>query len=479
MKYPRLYNGVRLLGEGPCLKNVERIDSGAFSMIQSMAHSGLQVDLEHFAKLEKQLGSDMEQVTEKVHEITGYWCNIDSPEQISDLLFKKLGLKQARPKFTRGSSLSDSPQESTDYETLVAIQHDHEVIPLILEHKELSKLKGTYVSPMPRLAIRVRANEYRLFPNFNTTRIAAGRLVAKNPNLLAMPSRTERGRDIRRGFICNPGWVYLTVDVSQIHVRLGAHMSEDENLIRVYQNEEDIYSDFATVAFKLKDERYRDEKGKWQYPTVDKMDHRYPAKTCILASIYEVSAGGLLEQMPIVCANCNWFSLSIAHPKYTPHTCGKFVPLWNEDNCQDLINKFYIRYPGIMQERMRVHGLARRNGYIWDMWGRLLHLPAVRSVHQWIVSAALREAGNFPYLGGEQGVMKLIMAEVQDQIEMGLEEVVKPALQVHDELIFTCREDVAEEFGEYVIEVSRKSVPFLVPIKAGAAIANSWGELEK
>src|SRR5580700_663377 len=112
-----------------------------------------------------------------------------------------------------------------------------------------------------------------------------------------MPSRTERGRDIRKGFTTRSGWVYVSVDESQIEVRLAAHSSGDPGLIRVYEEEEDVYSDFAITAFRLQDTRHKSD-GTWHYPSVGRMEHRYPAKTCILATIYDVSAGGLLEQMP-------------------------------------------------------------------------------------------------------------------------------------------------------------------------------------
>lgn len=443
----RLYNGVRLLGSGPSVRNIQKIDAGAMPMIQAMARTGLQVDLDHFVKMETALVRDMEQITEDVKSITGYYVNLDSGDQVSELLFKKLKLKQARFKLTRSGD-----RESVEDEVLKAIQHDHPVVPKILAYKEFSKLLGTYVRPIPKLARRV-GGVYRLFPNFTTTRVPSGRLACKAPNLLAMPSRTDRGRDIRRGFVTDTDWSFVSIDESQIEVRLAAHSSSDPGLIKVYENEEDVYSDFAITAFKLRDGRHRGDTGEWRYPHVDRLKHRYPAKTCILAAIYDVSAKGLLEQMPPGLG-------------------------WTEQACQDLINSFYLKYPGVIEDRRRYHRMARKFGFIWDMWGRILHVAAVRSVHPWVAGSALREVGNFPYQSGAQGTIKLTMAAVWDDLK-GTEDVIHPLLQVHDELLFECREDVADDLIQLVKWRFETCAPLRVPIVASGAKAANWGSLEK
>lgn len=478
----RLYGGVRIV-DRPCPKNVARLDSGAMPLIQKMAERGLQVDLNHFAALEKTLTADMERVTEEVHQLTGYYVNLGSGDQVADLLFKKLGLKQARPKLT-----SSGDRESVEDEVLTAIQHEHPVVPLCQNYKEYEKLRGTYVRPMPRLARRIGFGKWRMYPNFRTTRVPSGRLSCSDPNLLAMPTRTERGRDIRRGFITDEGWVYVSVDESQIEVRIAAHRSRDPGLISVYQNEEDIYSDFATTAFSLEDKRYRSESGKWKYPTVDPTHHRRPAKTCVLASIYDVTAGGLEEQMPVVCANCLKPTVCADcadgkpkdQHKCEKHTCSRFRPLWIEGKCQDLINAFYLKYKYLLRMRKADHQFMLHNAYICDMWGRMQHITAVRSVHPWVVNSALREGCNLPMQGGAQGTIKIAMAAVNDDLEQGtLLEVVQPLLQVHDELVFECREDLADDLISMVKYRFETLIPLNVPLKASGAKAASWGSLEK
>lgn len=468
MKPQRCYGGVRYLGgTGPSLKNIAELDAGAIPMILHMAQRGLQVDLSHFARMHTVLTTDMDRITEEVRTLTGQYTNLDSGPQVSHLLFKTLGLKQARLKLTNSGD-----REAVDDEVLVAIQHDHPVVPLILEYKELSKLDGTYVKPMPKLARRTAFGQWRMFPNFNTTRIPSGRLACKEPNLLAMPNRTERGREVCEGFITDPGWVYLSVDESQIEPRVVAHRSGDNALRGVYENQEDIYSDFAIAAFKIKDERYRDQTGEWKYPGVDKKSQRFPAKTCILASIYDVTAKGLLEQMPTVCRNC--------HKEATLHDCDHFQPFWDEPKCQALIDSFYKKYPGILTMRRQDHQRALKHGFLWDDWGRILHVQAVYSKLKWVVSSALREAGNFPIQSTAQGTVKLTMAAVHDDmLESSMHDVAHPLLQIHDELLFECREDVAEELAAHAAYRFETCVRLDIPIKSSSAQAVCWGKLPK
>lgn len=439
-------------------------------MIHYYQQRGMQVDLGHFARMEKALTEDMDRITEEVRDLTGRYTNLDSGDQVSALLFKHLGLKQVRPKFTKSGK-----RESVENEVLVAVQHQHPVVAKILDFKEFSKLKGTYVVPMPKLAQRTVFGQWRMFPRLGDTRIPSGRLNCKEPNLLAMPNRTERGREICEGFITDDGWVFVSVDESQIEPRTVAHRSQDPALMDIYFNEEDIYSDFAIQAFHLEDQRYKALDGVWTYPGVHKKLHRFPSKTCILAAIYDVTNVGLLEQMPVVCQTCG------QEASHHVSTCAAFVPAWTEDNCQDILNVFYRTYPGILSMRKQDHARARKFGYLWDEWGRILHVAAVRSMLEWVVSAALREAGNFPIQSTAQGTVKLVMAQVLDDLRDGqmLGSVVHPLLQVHDELLFEARQDVADELAGHVQHRFEHCVELRVPIKAGTAQGPTWGALPK
>lgn len=487
MKTQRLYNGVRLFPErtAPCPSNVWRIDAGAMPMIARMAKTGLMVDLAHFERMDKTLTADMDRATEEIHTLSGYWINPGSGDQVADLLFKKMGLKQAKVKMT-----TSGDRESVEDAVLTAIQHQHPVVGKCLEYKEYEKLRGTYVRPMPKLAKRLGFGEWRMYPNFRTTRVPSSRLACSDPNLLAMPSRTARGRQIREGFITKTGRKIVSVDESQIEMRAAAHRSKDPNLCKVYRERQDIYSDFAITGFGLKDERYKGEDGKWKYPTVDKESHRRPAKVGVLASIYRVTAGGLQEQMPVICRNCNKPGTCLKCEQDKPHSmpdecvmhdCGRFSPLWVEANCQDLLNRLFMRYSGLVRMMIDDDAYMRKHAYIVDSWGRIWHRTAVRSVLEWVVQTCLREGGNFPMQSLAQGTVKITMAAVDDDLErLGMyEDAVAPLLQVHDELLFDCDEDVAEELGQLVKHRFETCCELEVPIEAGVAIADTWGSLEK
>lgn len=501
-----LYNGVRFPMTGPCLSNIERMDLGYIPIMNHMMRTGLPVDLNHFAKMDTILTAKMDELTEKVRDITGYYCNLGSSDQVAELLFKKMKLKQARIKMTKAGD-----RESTDYEVLIAIQHDHEAVPSIIEYKEVEKLRGTYVRPIPKLASRSRFGEWKLYPNLAQSRVPSGRNNCKEPNLLAMPNRTKLGREVCKGFVAPSGWCYLSVDVSQLEPRWSTHLSQDPSLIRIYRNNEDIYSDFAIAAFKLEDQRYlcmgwaRSQTNRyqtklaqalareggqtlypcdnpehsgptWHYPGVHKKDHRFPAKTCILASFYEVSDEGLLEQMPVVCTNCG-----IESTKHDKSKCGHFQSHWTAPLCQELIDAFGMTYRDVIRMRVKQHNYAKRYALSCDLWGRILHVTAVRSIHQWVVSAALREAANFCIQSGGRGLVKLGESQIYDDFKAGkmLGNIIDPVLDVHDEILTLCRETDREEMGYHMINVFENCVPLSVPIKAGMAFAPTWGELPK
>lgn len=458
-----------MLGEGPSMRNVARLDAGALPMVHAMQTRGIQVDLTHFATMERVLIQDMERITTEVQAVAGHYVNLASGPQVSTFLFKELGLTQARVKFTKSGD-----RESVENEVLVAIQHQHPVVAKILEFKTLDKLRGTYVVPIPKLAKRTAFGTWRIYPRFKTTRIPSGRFAAADPNLLAMPNRTKRGKEVCKGFITAPGWKFVSCDLSQIEPRVVAHRSQDPNLMAVYHNKEDIYSDLAIPAFKLADSRYQDDDG-WHYPSVDKEKHRRPSKTTTLASIYRVTNKGLAEQMPVICKHCG-----VASVDHLTEGCTTFESLWNEDNCQDIINAFYLRYSRISTMQRIDDARARKFGYVWDEFGRLLHITAVRSVHEWVVSAALREGGNMPVQGTATGCLKLSMAQIQDELANGVYgSIWYPLLPIHDEILSEVRESEAEEIGEYICEVFRNCVRFRVPLEAEWAISDTWGQLVK
>ncbi len=447
----RCHGGVRYLGErGPSIANVRRLDNGALPWIEAAASSGIQVDVGHFERLARELELEMDSLTQEVQRQTGKYTNLGSSQQVSELLFKHMGLKQARKKLTKSGL-----RESSDEEVLDAIKHDHPVIPLILDFRECQKLKGTYCEPIITLARRCPDGTWRLFQHFKHTRVPTGRYAMEEPNLLAIPAHSKRAVHLRLGFITRTGWKIVTVDLSQIEMRIAAHRCNSEQLIKIYLDDADVYSEFAITAFHLDPTKYQDEHRKWIYPAVNKEEHRFPAKTAVLASLYRVTAPGLLAQMPV----------------------GKG---WTENKCQDLLNAFLIKFHEILAYCKIDDMRARRWLMAWDMWGRMLHTPGVKSALPYVIAESLRSLGNHPYQGGACGVFKLGMAQTHALWEgCNLQEVIHPLLPIHDELLYECREDVAEEWVHQVSREFENTVRLRVPIKTSGDIADTWGLIKK
>jgi DNA polymerase-1 len=176
--------------------------------------------------------------------------------------------------------------------------------------------------------------------------------------------------------------------------------------------------------------------------------------------------------MPIVCANCGL--------EATKHTCKNFNSFWTEDKCQVLIEAFYVKYYGIMEDRRKIHAIARKYGYIWDMWGRIMQTAGALCYLPYIVAEVLRGAANFPYQAGAQSTIKLVMAQAHDEFTKSkMYAICKPVLQIHDELLFLVKRQFAREIGEYLVSLFENCCELRVPIKAGMAIADTWGALVK
>lgn len=434
----RLWNNVKYPNK-PDVDNINAVDMGAMPMIMAMTRRGMKIDPCHFKNYSKWLKEDMDRVTEEVHAVSGHYINVGSGDQVADLLFNKLGIKPPKNiKLTKSGA-----RYTVNDKTLEGMKKNHTVIVLIQDYRERSKLDGTYCEPIPTFA----GLDNRLHPRFKTTRVGSGRLAAEDPNLLAIPTRSELGRKIRKGFIPEKGWVYGTIDLSQIEIRVMAHQCRCAGMMDTFLHNGDIHTETAMRMFRIADAK-----------DVDKESQRTPAKITGLGVMYDMSAQGLYEQMILAGAYG-----------------------WTVDRCEGLIRDWFGMYPEILNERMTRHLRARRYGYVWDGFGRIRDIPEVKSVFQWVVSGGLREAGNFPTQGEAQAIMKLCMAKIQTVlVESAFKGEVYPLLQVHDELIFELQEPIARDFLEEAKQIIQNIVPFYaVPIDSNYAIGETWGDLKK
>lgn len=460
------YNSV-IFADRPNLDNIAKVDLGAIGMIRQFQSNGLRIDRKHFEDYSKWLNGECEMLSDIVSTHVGKRLNIGSPEQVADLIFGHLGIKQTgRVQMTKGSD-KKAPRPKVDDDVLEKLKHKHPCITLIQDFRERKKLAGTYCD-----AILKRADGDRLHPTFKDTTVETGRLSAKDPNVLAIPIRSALGKRIREGFIADKGCELATIDLSQIEMRVGAHDSNCANMIKGFQDDIDIYwvtaklmynipeRDFQTllrIGKQVKAKTATEQDAKWY--AGEASTKRFAAKTTTLLMIYDGQAATLLNE----------FLVSGALD-------------WDEPRCERVIKDWYAAYFEVKTRRFEHHRRAKRFGYVWDWFGRIRRIPQVRSVHPYVVSEGLRGAGNLSGQGTAQGIIKLAMAEIEDKRNRSrhFRSGVMPLLQVHDELLFQCRKELTDEWMELCKVTIQGTVPgFRVPIKSGWAKGERWADLEK
>lgn len=457
----------------PSMANVRRIDLGCLPMLNTMHQVGIRADVPHFQALGRKLTAALGEIDFDIATLVGGdmpGFKPTSPMQVAELLFGRYKLKPpGRQRITK------SGWGTTADETLSSIENQHPIVGRILDHRELSKLLSTYVLPMP---LMVDADG-RLRTIFKPTRTRTGRLSSGDrkqgkPNLQNIPTRGDWGAEVRNGFLARPGYVLVSLDLSQIEMRLAAHMSGDEAMIRVFLQGLDIHNQTAIAMFQLEASRIlylarldaREELEKCKLMSDSersewksfKHTYRLPAKTLGFGVLYGVSDIGLQGQ--ILAAK---------------------GPLLTQAECTDYIERWFAAYPLIRVWMYLQYSRARRFGMTWTAFGRPRLIAEARSVLEEKQGAGDREAGNHGIQGTAADMLKIDMAElgpVVDHFNYISPDSVWPLLQIHDELIFECRKDVAGEFAAWGREVMRTAVPLVVPVDSSADMAERWGQLK-
>lgn len=424
------------------LANVLDLDMGATPMILEMRRSGILVDLARLASVERRIRDEKDQLEAEIHAEAGRRFNIDSDDQVAEFLFGDLGLSASGLKRTKKKK-----RPSVAKDELEKIAYLHPIVSKILDYNQRSTLLSNFCAVIPRF---VRPDG-RVYPDFRITRVPSGRLACQEPNLMAIPVRTELGREIRGCFVAEDGWVFAAVDFSQIEMRLSAHESGDPKLKDCFFAGDDIHWRTAEAVYG------RAREG------LSKMGHRDPCKNCGFGILYGISALGLLSQI-------------IAR--------GGDRERWNEEAAQGLIDQWFEIYGmvwrWIQQQRMR----ARKTGMVWDIFGRPRKVAGVWSVHQRVVEEAYRYVGNHPIQSGAQGIIKIAMLDLWEMAEElrwgmgGWGGFVRFLLQIHDELIVEVKEEAAEEWVEVMKEVMEGAVELDVPVVCDGALGKTWKELK-
>ncbi len=393
-------------------------------VLACMEYNGVKLDEGSIRNISGGLRDDLTKIEKEIFGMAGTEFNISSPKQLGEVLFDKM-------KITDKARRTRTKQYSTSEEVLEKLQDKHEIIPKILEFRGLKKLLSTYIEALPKL---INPSTGKIHTSFNQAVTSTGRLSSTNPNLQNIPIREERGRLVRKAFIPESNQnILLSADYSQIELRLMAHMSQDEDMIKAFLNNEDIHSSIASKIYDVKKEDVTREM-------------RARAKTANFGIIYGISAFGLSQRLNI--------------PR---------------EEASDLIKGYFTSYPGVKKYMDRCIEKARNKGFVETIMGRKRFLPDILSNNSIVRGMAERNAINTPLQGSAADIIKLAMIRIHALIhEKGMKS--KMILQVHDELIFDARKNELEDLKELVEHEMSGAAELRVPLLVDMGTGDNWLE---
>jgi DNA polymerase-1 len=387
-----------------------------------MEETGVRVDDAFLAQLSETTAGKLERVEHDIYKMAGLEFNINSTQQLGHILFEKLGLP-TKGKTTKKTAFS------TDVRVLEELAVIHPFPKLVLEYRQLTKLKSTYIDAIPRL---INPATGRVHTSFNQTIAATGRLSSTDPNLQNIPVRTEEGREIRKAFVPrDENHVLLVADYSQIELRILAHYSEDRGLVEAFQQGEDVHRRTAAAVFGVPVESVTREM-------------RGVAKTTNFAIIYGVSPYGLSQQT----------GMSV-------------------DEAKRFIDTYFERYPGIRTYIEETKEFAHKNGYVTTLFNRRRYLPEIEAKNFAVRQFAERTAINTPIQGTAADIIKHAMIHIHRKMEVLSSKMV---LQVHDELVFDVLRDEVDQVRTLVRDGMQKAAKLNVPLVADIGVGVNWLE---
>jgi DNA polymerase-1 len=402
----------------------EDIDLPLVPILLGMERAGIRIDSRVLSKMADRLATDMQRVGEEIFALTGHRFNINSPRQLGDVLFNKMGLPRPM-KYGKGKVIS------TAQDVLEELAAQNDVPRLVLEYRQLAKLKSNYADSLPLLA----DSDGRVHTTFNQVGTATGRLSSTNPNLQNIPIRTELGREIRAAFVAPPGCVLLSADYSQIELRLLAHFSGDPLLTRAYQTGADIHTLTAAEVFGVPAE------------TMDK-ETRGRAKAVNFGIVYGISPFGLAQQLGIEQAEARLY-----------------------------IEKYFARYVGVRTYIDQMLEETRREQKVRTLFGRIRPIPDIQSRNANQRGFAERTAINTPLQGTAADLIKLAMIRIDAR--MAKEKLKsRMTLQVHDELVFDVPNDEIEPMTELVRHEMEYVIELSVPLVADVGVGANWRDMD-
>ncbi len=410
--------------KGKTLRTVlKTIEMPLLPILFAMEERGVILNTKKFKALSDQLGEELLVLEKDIYTLSGREFNINSPKQLSEILFVDLQIPTQNIKKTKTgiSTASTELQKLQEYPIVQKIEH----------YRELFKLKTTYLDALPTLVDTTS----RLHTTYYQAVAATGRLSSSDPNLQNIPARGEWSTRVRGAFEPEPGYVFLGADYSQIELRVMAHLSQDKELVSAFKNGEDVHKTTASVVFKVKPEEVTS-------------DMRRQAKVFNFGILYGMGAYGLAQAAEI-----------------------------DQKTAAEFITEYFKKFAGVKQFIEEMKEGARKNHFVETELGRRRYTPEIESPNVQVARGAERMAINMPIQGMEADIVKLGMIAVADLIEKQFKESVIMVLQVHDELIFEVKEAQAEIFAVAVKKVMEDVYPLRVPVIVETVIGKDWGEI--
>jgi len=406
----------------PSLHKVyQEIEIPLVPVLAAMERRGVLIDGDELRRQSQQLGKRMFELQTEAFALVGRDFNLDSPKQLQAILFDELGL-DAKIKTPKG-------QPSTNEEALEAIADVHALPRLILDYRGLAKLRSTYTDKLSGI---VNPRTGRVHTSYHQGAVATGRISSSDPNLQNIPVRTEEGRRIRQAFIAPPGWKVLAADYSQIELRIMAHLSGDEGLLKAFHEGGDVHRATAAEVFGLPPEEVSN-------------NQRRAAKAINFGLMYGMSAFGLARQLGV-----------------------------DRGEASDYMARYFSRYPGVRAFMDATREQAHRDGYVETIFGRRLYLENLTSRNQGLRQGAERAAVNAPMQGSAADIIKRAMISVADWLAS--RDDAHMLMQVHDELVFEVRTDAVEAVRAGVIGRMTGAAQLAVPLLVDAGVGDNWDE---
>jgi len=398
------------------------IERPLIHVLLRMEHTGVLVDKAMLDKQSGELAASLVKIQDKAYKAAGGEFNLDSPKQLQEILFERLGLPVTE-KTPKG-------QPSTAENVLTELADDYELPALILEYRVTAKLKSTYTDKLP---LEINSRTGRIHTSYHQAVAATGRLSSTDPNLQNIPIRKAEGRRIRQAFIAPPGSCLIAADYSQIELRIMAHLSRDEGLIAAFRKDLDIHRATAAEVFGVAPGKVDDEQ-------------RRSAKAINFGLIYGMSAFGLAKQLGI-----------------------------ERGEAQAYVDLYFERYPGVKAYMDSTRALAREQGFVSTVFGRRLHLPDINAKNVQRRQYAERSAINAPMQGTAADIIKRAMLEVQGEIEAG-KLPGRLIMQVHDELVLEVAKREAKTAQSRLVDIMQAAAELSVPLKVDANAGANWDE---